>query len=156
DLAVQLETVGGGQVPPELILLPHDQREATAERVGTLPRHEAKDAGGAAGGVDQTRQHLEGRRLAGAVGAEKGDHLARFDREVDAINGPNLLVLAAEQAAQRPAQAGLLLEDAIRFGQALHLDDRHCRSLSSLAGNEDESGVIVYPSRDARHTNPKR
>ena len=115
DLAVQRETVGGGQVPPQLVLLAHDQRELAAEGVEAVPRHEAEHAGAAAGRIDQAREHLERRRLAGAVGAEEGDHLARLDGEGDAVHRPDLLVAAAEQAADGAEQSLLLLEDAIGF-----------------------------------------
>jgi len=36
--------------------------------------------------LDQTDDHLEGRRLAGSVPAEKADDLSRADREIDALD----------------------------------------------------------------------
>ena len=44
DFAMELEAVGGGQIPPQLVLLAHDQREAAAEGVGPLPGHKAQYA----------------------------------------------------------------------------------------------------------------
>ena len=39
---MELEAVGGRQVPPELVLLSHHQRELAAEGVGPLPGDEAE------------------------------------------------------------------------------------------------------------------
>ena len=95
---MELEAVGRRQIPPELVLLAHDQRELAAERVGPLPGHEIENAGLSAGRVDQAREHLQGRGLPRAVGTEERDHLAGLDREADPIDGPDLAILAAVQA----------------------------------------------------------
>src|SRR5207249_3560942 len=76
DLAVELEAVAGRQVPPELIFLPHDQRELPPEGVVPLPGDKAEHAGRAGGGIDQSREHLQRRSLAGPVWTEKSDHRA--------------------------------------------------------------------------------
>src|SRR5207248_1172100 len=80
---------------------------------GAVPRREAEHAGRAAAGEDQPGQHLQRRRLAGAVGAEERHHLARLDGERHVGDGVDGLVLAAEEAHEGAAQAGLLLEDAV-------------------------------------------
>jgi hypothetical protein len=46
--------------------------------------------------VDHLAQRPQGRRLAGAVGAEEDDHLAVVDREVDVAQHLNLAVAGAE------------------------------------------------------------
>src|SRR5207249_11168328 len=96
-----------------------------AKGVGPLPRHEAEHLGGAARRVDDAREHFQRSRLAGAVGAEEGHHLARLDREADAVHRPHFLVPAAPQPADRAQEAGLLLKDAIRLRQVPRLYDRH-------------------------------
>src|SRR4051812_46205468 len=53
DLTMKLERVGRGKVPPELILLPHDERELPAEGVVAVPGHEAEHAGATPGWVDE-------------------------------------------------------------------------------------------------------
>ena len=117
DLAMELEAVGGGEVPPELVLLAHDQGELAAEPVGPLPGDEVEHPGLAAGGVDQPGEHLQRGGLARPVGAEEGHHLAGLDGEADAVDGADLAVLAAIEPADRPRHAFLLLEDAIGLGQ---------------------------------------
>jgi hypothetical protein len=56
----------------------------------------AGDRGGAAGGRDQRGEHAQGGGLAGAVGAEEAEDLARLDGEVDAPYGFDRSVAAAE------------------------------------------------------------
>ena len=50
----------------------------------------AGDAGAAGVGLQEAGEHLHGRRLAGAVGAEKAQHLALLHAERDAIDGDDL------------------------------------------------------------------
>ncbi len=45
DLPVELEAVGGGQVPPELVLLAHDEGELAAEGVLAVPGDEVRGRG---------------------------------------------------------------------------------------------------------------
>ena len=47
----------------------------------------AEDADLAAVAVAEALEDLDGRRLAGAVRAEQGEHLAALDLEVDAVDG---------------------------------------------------------------------
>ena len=102
---MELEAIGGGQVPPELVLLAHDQRELAAEGVGAAPRGRSRARSAvAAGRVDQAREHLEGRRLPRPVGPEERDHLARLDREADAVDGVDFLVLAAIEPPEAPSR----------------------------------------------------
>ena len=114
---MELEAVGRGQVPPELVLLAHHQRELAAEGIGPLPGHKTEDPRFAARGIDQPGEHLERRRLARAVGAQEGDHLAGLDREADLIDGADLAVLAVKEPADRPQDALLLLGDAVGLRQ---------------------------------------
>ena len=125
DLAQELEAIGGRQVPPELILLPHHQRELAAERIGPLPGDEAQHPCLAGRRIDQPREHLQRRRLPRPVGAQERDHLPRLDREADRLDGADLPVLAVVEPAQGALHAFLLLDDAIGLGQAHHLDHAH-------------------------------
>src|SRR5262249_38320161 len=79
----------------------------------------------APGGVDQPGERLQRGGLARAVGPEEGDHLARLDREADAVDRPDLLVLPAVEAPEGAQKALPLLEDAVGPGQAVGLDGRH-------------------------------
>ena len=58
------------------------------------------DRGGARGRRDQRGQHPQGRRLAGAVGAEERDELARADLEVEAADGLDGVLLDREVAGE--------------------------------------------------------
>src|SRR5207247_2608827 len=71
--------------------------------------------------------------LAGAVGAEEGDHLARLDGETDAIDGSHFLILAPKKTADGAKQALFLLENTVDLGQVLRLDDGHACRLSSTS-----------------------
>ena len=148
DLLVQAERFGGGQVPPELVLLAHHQREAAAIGVVALPGHVAEHAGLAGGGIDHAGEQLERRGLAGAVGAEEGDELALFDVEVDAADGLHLAVLAVEQPSKRGPQAFLLLINAVRLLQAADFDDRHRRPII----RRDESRSSTFGQEVAERT----
>ena len=52
----------------------------------------SEQARGAGGGSDQSEQHAQGGRLAGAVGAEVAEHVARLDGEVDVVDRDDLTV----------------------------------------------------------------
>ena len=118
------------------------RRKASARSQGTKP----STLGRAGGRVDQAGEHLERGRLARAVGAEEGDHLARLDGEADAVDGLDFLVLAAVQAAQGAEEPVLLLEDAVGLGQALRLDDRH-ETTALAAQASDPLAKAIYPGR---------
>ncbi len=110
DLLMQPERFGGGQVPPELVLLAHHEREAAAVGVVALPGHEAQHAGFAGRGIDDAGEQFERRGFAGAVGTEEGDEFAFLHVEIDAANGLRLRDTRGERArARRPA--GLLSFD---------------------------------------------
>ena len=84
DLREQIQAVADAQVIPELRALAEHDADLVGKPTPLRPRHEARDARGAARGEEQPRQHLERRRLAGAVRADERDALAGVDREVDA------------------------------------------------------------------------
>ncbi len=65
---------------------------------GCVADVEAVDRGRALGRLDQRGEQADGRRLAGAVGAEEPEHLAAADLEVDAADRPAI--------AEPPAQPG--------------------------------------------------
>jgi hypothetical protein len=98
DLLVEAEALGGGQVPPQLVPLAHDEREPAPKIVGPLPGHMAEHPGRAAGGRDDPGEQLEEGRLAGAVGAEQGHELAAVHGEVHAAQGLDHAARAVEQA----------------------------------------------------------
>ncbi len=78
-------------------------------------------------------EQLERGGLAGAVGPEKGDELALLDRQVDAANRLDVLVLAAKQPAHRGQQPFLLLINPVGLCQPADFDDRHVEIIGPLA-----------------------
>ncbi len=87
--AVQVHVLVGGQLVVEARILEHDpEPPARVER--TRHRIEAIKAHRSAGGMQQRRQHLDRRGLAGAVRSQKGEHFARVDVERHAVNGAQL------------------------------------------------------------------
>ena len=65
----------------------------------------------ARGRVEQPGEHLQRRRLAGAVRAEEADDLALADLEADVVDRAHLAVLAADEAPDGRAQPRLPLGD---------------------------------------------
>src|SRR5690606_4108716 len=87
-------------------LLAHDERDPAQERRLAAERHVPLDLDVAGRRGEEPGQHLEGRRLAGAVRAGEADALTALDRERDAVDGDDGLVAAAEDGAERRLEAG--------------------------------------------------
>ncbi len=127
DVLVQAKRFGGRQVPPELILLPHDQGKTAAVGIfpqpGDMPHHPRRSAGR----VDHAAQQLQRRRLAGAIGTQKRHEFAFFHLQVDAADRLDLPVATSEQATRRGQQAFLLLVNPVRLRQTLNFNNSHTR-----------------------------
>jgi hypothetical protein len=123
DLAVQPEALGGRQVPPQLVPLPHHQREAAAEGVGPLPGHVTEHGGHAPGGRDDAGEEFEERRLAGPVGSEQGHELTPADGQIHSAQGFDHAAVAPEQAADAGQQPLGLVVHPVFLGQGGHTDD---------------------------------
>jgi hypothetical protein len=121
---VEPETLGGGQVPPELVALAHDEGEPPAKRVLPHPGDVPEDAGGAAGGRDDAREQLEKRGLARTVGAEQRHEFAASDPQVHPAERLDDPAGAVEQAADARREALGLVMDAVFLGESLDLDHR--------------------------------
>lgn len=86
DAALARELVDGPLRVPGPVALP-DVPDAVADGVGLGDDVVSRDGGGARRRPGQRGEHAQGGRLAGPVGAEDGDELARRDVEVDAPHG---------------------------------------------------------------------
>ena len=76
-MAQQLQRLPQREVPEELPALAEDDADAPGE-AGPLPgRVDARHPDRAGAGLEDPGQHLHGRRLAGAVGTDVADYLAR-------------------------------------------------------------------------------
>src|SRR5437870_13880739 len=81
DGLIELKGLLGRQVPEQLLLVAEHERDAPLERRAAVPGRKPRDVGAASRGVEQSGEHLEGRRLARAVGPEKRHDLAALDLE---------------------------------------------------------------------------
>ena len=124
DGAEEIEGLDGGEIPPELVLLTEDEGEEAAIGVFAFGGIEAGDAGGAARGVDEAREHFERCRLTGAVGAEEADEFALGDGEGDILGGGGFLELAFEQTFHAAPEAGDLFVGAEDAGEVADFDHR--------------------------------
>jgi hypothetical protein len=124
DLLEQEETVGGGQVPPELRLLTHDEGDRTAEAVVALPWVVAEHARPARRRLDDAGQHLDYGGLAGAVGPHETHDLGLVHAERDLPHGVLGDSLPPEQRPHRAEQPRGLLVDVKRLGESLDFDHR--------------------------------
>jgi hypothetical protein len=99
DVAQQLERVDERQVPPELDALPEHRADPPCELDPLLRRRQARDRDAAGRRHEDPRQHLDRRRLAGAVRAEVPEQLAALDAERDVVDRVDDDALAAETPA---------------------------------------------------------
>ena len=76
--------------------------------------------------------------LPAPLGPEKGDELALLDLEVDAADGLDQAVLAAEQPADGGGQPFLLLIHPVGLRQPFDFNDRHNRNIIGPAGGRGE------------------
>ncbi|MGY3356105.1 hypothetical protein ACVWZK_002768 [Bradyrhizobium sp. GM0.4] len=78
------DILGRGHVRKQRVALEHDPEPA----FGRMDRGQilALQPDRAAGGIEEARDHLQGRGLAAAGGAEKGDELPLPDRETEVVD----------------------------------------------------------------------
>src|SRR5690606_25419678 len=97
DFLVELERFLSGQIPPQLVLLAHDEREPATIRMVALPGDVAEDLRLSAGGKNQPGEQFERCRFAGPVGPEEGDHLAGGNLEADVLDRFDNLVVPLKE-----------------------------------------------------------
>ena len=95
---LQAQVLAAGEQRVERGLL--QRRADRGAHLRSFAHHvEARDARGAGRRREQGREHVHGRRLAGAVRAEEAVDLARGHREVDPVDGPDPALELARQAS---------------------------------------------------------
>src|SRR5262249_12908082 len=119
DRPVQLVRVERRQIPLQLVTVPHDERDPAQEGALTPRRDEAEHERLAAAWVQEAREHLQRRRLAGPVRPEEADDLARLDRERNLVDRTDLPRLAPDEALGGRYQAGFALRDIEDLEQAV-------------------------------------
>ena len=130
DRPVELERVEHRNVPGQLVPLSHDQGHLPQVRAVAAPRLVAEDIGRPGGGVQQPGQHLQRRRLPGAVRPQEPDDLAGPDLEADVLHRVDILRLAVDQAREGRPHAALALGHDIGLAQVVDGDRRGCPGIS--------------------------
>ena len=125
--ALQHQQLAAGLARVEPGLLERDA-DPPAHRVGVAGDVDAGDARAARRDRQQRGQHLDGRRLAGAVRAEEAEHLAGLDAQVDPAHGLDVAI----GLDQRPR-----LDGGRRFRSCSWASDRPgCRNSSPLSSRK--------------------
>ena len=122
----ELEVLGHGETQVEAWVLGHHRDPlADVDAVRRVER-QTSDAGRARSRGDQGGEHAHGRRLAGAVRAEKAEHLARGDAERDVVDGDPLpeplRQMLDDQRRRRPTEGVFLPPRDGRHRLRLRLD----------------------------------
>ena len=96
------------------------RRKSRSRFDGHVPEHACL----AGGDVEQPREHLQRRRLAGAVRPQEADDLAGRDVERDAVDGLDLPHPAADETLRRRLEPRLALGHVERLAELRDVDDR--------------------------------
>src|SRR5262249_61334524 len=138
----QRERLVEREIPPELRALAEHDADVPGQPRALRHRLEAADPHRSARRIENPREHLQGRRLAGAVGPDVADHLAALDNEIDPIHGGH-----DTRAAAQPAG---LHADSELLAELVCLDEAHI--VTTLC-----SGSAARPSAtSARRRRPPR
>src|SRR4029077_17626790 len=116
--AVQFERLAGGRVPPECVLLAHQEADLALHGILAFPRHIAENAGSSGGGVEQAGKHFQGCGFSGAVWAEKPDKIALSNLKGDTVHGPRLGLFAMEKSFKGAEDPTFLPIRAKRLGES--------------------------------------
>ena len=102
DVVEQIEALDQRQVPPQLAPLPEHDPDAPSERDASAHRHKPGDLDVAGRRRQDAGEHLDRRRLPGAVRSEVADHLPRLDRDADTGDGVDDALRASQPAGLGP------------------------------------------------------
>ena len=124
DRAVELERVERREIPLQLVAIPHHERDLAQVVLLAPGRDVSEHPPLARRGVEEAGEHLQRRRLAGAVRAEEADDLARADLERDPVDGGDVARLPPEEALHGRAQPRLALGHVEDLRKLRDADDR--------------------------------
>ena len=151
DGAIEPEGLLGRQIPEQLLLVAEHERDALAERVAAGPRIAPGHLRAARAGEEQPGEHLERRRLSGAVGAEKGNGVAALDRERDIVHGANLSIARTRERGERAPDSGVAHLHIVRLAQPGRDDGR--RHSGKMCGPASRRLRLVLPGECTRSIN---
>ncbi len=117
DVAEQIERIPQRQVPPQLGALAEHDADPLRYSRATAMRGEAEYLRPTGARDQDAGQHLDGRRLAGAIRSKTGDHLAGLNGERHAGDGVDLAQVRPDQRPDRPQHAGRAARHAERPGE---------------------------------------
>src|SRR5262245_46600977 len=90
-----------------------------------MPGREPEDRRLAAGGIEQSAQHLEHGGLAGTVGAEESDEFTFIDAEAHAVDSAHFFILPPEETADGTREARSFPVRPIDLCELARLDGGH-------------------------------
>ena len=117
--AVELEGLGGGEVPEELLLLAHHQGDGAEQGVASVLRTVPQHLHSTRGGMEQPGEHLQRGGFSGAVRAQEPHAFTRFHLKRHLVYRHHLSVLSPEQGSQRRRQPGLAHRHSVHLGELL-------------------------------------
>src|SRR5437899_1845319 len=107
DRAVKFKRFLCGQVPPQRILLSHQQTELALHLVASFPGNKAEHARVTRSWVQQPRKHFEHSSFPSAIGTKKTDKLAFLDLKRDLVCCSRLIVSPPHESFDRAPQPTL-------------------------------------------------
>ncbi len=123
DAAKEFEGFDYGDVPPKLGALAEDDADGFYVLATLAVGDVTVDADFAAGGHQDTGEHLDGGGFSGPVGADVADHFAAFDRESDAIDGGDGAVIADKKILDRAPNAFAAIESAEALAEFVNVNE---------------------------------
>ena len=127
DRTVELKRLLRRQIPHELLAVAEHEGDASLEGGPAGPGVEPGDLDPPARRVQETREHLERRGLAGPVGAEECDDLPRLDAEGHVTHRLHLAVPRTHERANGAPETGVPHLDLERLAEPVGGDEgRQC------------------------------
>src|SRR5438876_6456146 len=127
DRTVELKRLLRRQIPHELLAVAEHEGDASLEGGPAGPGVEPGDLDPPARRVQETREHLERRGLAGPVGAEECDDLPRLDAEGHVTHRLHLAVPRTHERANGAPETGVPHRDLERRAEPVGGDEgRSC------------------------------
>ena len=153
DRAVQVDVLAAGELGVESCADLEQASDATT------------DLDAARRGVRDPGEHLQQRRLAGAVGADHAEHLSFDDVERDVLQRPDLLhltamLLAREQPSgmderlSKRSVGSLELPEPVALGEPFDFDRNGHQIVSAKRGSDDRNTARPPTKRSAPTANP--